>query len=289
MTKILIAGATGYLGKAILLELKNQGYWTRVLVRSEKQKLDLQSISDEVFVGQITQAETLQGICNDINIVFSSIGITRQRDGLTYEDVDYKGNLNLLKESERSGVRDFYYTSVFLSPEMKDISIIKAKEKFVSELKSSNLNTIVLRPTGFFVDLLEIYNLAKKGIAITIGGGLSKSNPISGIDLANIIVSIINNGTPKSNFEEHDIGGPTTYNQKELIAICQNNTKKNVRTINIPIFLVRIIKKISKMLLKPKDNGPLEFFLTVMAIDMCAPKNIGQSFDEYIKLKKTTD
>tara|TARA_Y100001954_G_C15445958_1_gene423947 strand:- start:366 stop:512 length:147 start_codon:yes stop_codon:yes gene_type:complete len=33
MERILVAGATGYLGQFIVKELKNRGYWVRVLIR----------------------------------------------------------------------------------------------------------------------------------------------------------------------------------------------------------------------------------------------------------------
>ncbi len=38
MKKVLVAGATGYLGKHIVNELKSRGYWVRVLIRKESQK-----------------------------------------------------------------------------------------------------------------------------------------------------------------------------------------------------------------------------------------------------------
>jgi nucleoside-diphosphate-sugar epimerase len=38
MKKILIAGATGYLGKYLVKEAKKRNYWVRVLIRKESQK-----------------------------------------------------------------------------------------------------------------------------------------------------------------------------------------------------------------------------------------------------------
>ncbi|MDD2346469.1 MAG: hypothetical protein PHY85_10055 [Bacteroidales bacterium] len=46
---------------------------------------------DDFFVGEITKPQTLIGIAENIDWVFSTIGITRQKDGLTYMDVDYQG------------------------------------------------------------------------------------------------------------------------------------------------------------------------------------------------------
>ena len=56
----------------------------------------------EVFVGEATGPETLAGLCEDIDIVFSSIGLTRQKDGLTFQEVDYQGNKNILDQALRA-------------------------------------------------------------------------------------------------------------------------------------------------------------------------------------------
>jgi len=39
--------------------------------------------ADEVFVGQVTDPATLAGAAEDVSAVFSTVGITRQRDGFT--------------------------------------------------------------------------------------------------------------------------------------------------------------------------------------------------------------
>ena len=78
--KVLVAGATGYLGQYLVKELKRRGFWVRVLIRREDQKEKFESV-DDFFIGQITEPHSLVGITNDIDWVFSTIGITRQKDG----------------------------------------------------------------------------------------------------------------------------------------------------------------------------------------------------------------
>ena len=50
-------------------------------------------------------------ITKNIDFVFSSIGITRQKDGMTYLEVDYQGNSNLLKKALKDEVEVFQYIS----------------------------------------------------------------------------------------------------------------------------------------------------------------------------------
>ena len=100
MKRILVAGATGYLGRYVVKEFKKQGYWVRALARSADRLDDLKDYVDEAFIGAVTDPASLDGICQDIDIVFSSIGITKQKDNLTYMDVDYQSNKNLLEEAK---------------------------------------------------------------------------------------------------------------------------------------------------------------------------------------------
>lgn len=90
---------------------------------------------DDVFIGEVTQPETLQGVCDDVDIVFSSIGITRQKDGVTFKHVDYQGNKNLLHQAKASSVKKFIFVSVFQFALLKHIAIVKVREMFVENWK----------------------------------------------------------------------------------------------------------------------------------------------------------
>ncbi|WP_140205551.1 NmrA family NAD(P)-binding protein, partial [Vibrio parahaemolyticus] len=59
MKRILVAGATGYLGRFLVQALKTQGYWVRILVRNHSQTT-LFSDVDDIFIGEITKPEQLK-------------------------------------------------------------------------------------------------------------------------------------------------------------------------------------------------------------------------------------
>ena len=121
MKRVLVAGATGYLGGFVAQEFKNRGYFVRALVRSAKKLDGLWDSTDEIVEAQITQPKTLERICDGIDVVFSSVGITRQKDGLTFKDVDYQGNKNLLEVALAAGVKKFVYVSAFNGPELRHL------------------------------------------------------------------------------------------------------------------------------------------------------------------------
>ena len=98
--RVLLAGATGYLGRYIASLLLDNGYCGRLIVRN-KQKACFDERMFEVVEAEITKSQTLASICNSVDIVISTVGITRQKDGLTYMDVDYQANMNLLQEAKK--------------------------------------------------------------------------------------------------------------------------------------------------------------------------------------------
>ncbi len=143
MKRVLIAGATGYLGKFAVQAFKERGYHVRVLTRSEKRLSEPGPFTapalsrddvDEIFVGEITRPETLSALMDGIDLVFSSVGISRQRDRLTFEQVDYQCNKNLIDLCQSSGVKRFVYVSMQGAENSMQLAITQAHEKVVTAL-----------------------------------------------------------------------------------------------------------------------------------------------------------
>lgn len=282
--RVLIAGATGYLGKYITEELISQEYETKAIVRNKK-KLQIESPLLEIVHAEVTKLDSLNNICNDVDVVISSIGITRQKDGLTYMDVDYQANLNLLNQAKKSGVKKFIYVSVFNGEKMRHLKMCEAKEKFVDELKNSDIDYCVVRPTGFFSDMLDMLTMAKKGRIYLFGNGELELNPIHGKDLAKEIVNFI-----LESKVELSIGGPDVFTQRELAELAFDSCRKSVKITYIPDFIRRFLSKILRYLTPLSVYGPVEFFLKAMGMSMVAPicgeHHLAQFFAEEVRKDK---
>lgn len=240
--RVLVAGATGYLGTYLVKELKKRGYWVRVLVRTEQQK-DKMKLADDVFVGQIIQPQTLKGIADSMDVVFSTVGITRQKEGLTYWDVDYQGNVNLLQEAISSTVSQFLYVSAINGDKFRHLKIFEAKEGFVDELKKSNLDYTVIRPNGFFSDMLDFLNMAKSGRAYLFGKGDQLINPIAGSDLASFCVSLLE----QKQANEVSVGGPDVFTLKEIanLALDSWNKKRKITFLpdSVRVIMIQVLQR----------------------------------------------
>lgn len=284
MNKVLIAGATGYLGSYVAKEFIKQNYFTRLIVRNP-QKLKAAGIeANEVIKAEVTDKATLTGCCQNVEVVFSSIGITRQKDGLTYMDVDYQANLNLLEEAKASGVKKFIYVSVLNGQNLRHLKICEAKEKFVDALKSSGVDYCIIRPTGYFSDMKEFYEMADKGRVYLFGNGAHTMNPIDGEDLAKACVDAVH-----SIEKEIQIGGPDvlTYNQIGETAFSVSGKKKKIA--HIPYWVKNLVLFIMRTFTNSKVYGPVEFFMTVLSMDIIAPKYGNHHLKIYFEELKTKD
>jgi uncharacterized protein YbjT (DUF2867 family) len=130
-----LAGATGYLGKYVAAELEKQQYPTKIILRN-KNKTAYHS-EQEIIMAEVTKPESLVGIMDGVETVISTVGITKQKDGLTYMDVDYQANLNLLEEAKKAGVKKFIYVSALNADNLTHLKMCSAKERFVKELPTA--------------------------------------------------------------------------------------------------------------------------------------------------------
>lgn len=255
MRRVLVAGATGHLGGFVAQEFKRRGYFVRALARSPEKLDPIRDSLDEVVQAEITRPETLDGACYGMDVVFSSVGITKQKGKLTFKDVDYQGNKNLLEVAQRSGVGKFIYVSVFGGPRLLHLDIVKAHEDFVSVLRDSGLSHTVIRPTGFFSDMGEYMQMARKGRVYLFGNGANRINPIHGADLAEVCVDAV-----EGDAREVDVGGPEVLTHREIARLALSAAGKPERITSVPVWIMRGVVSLTRIF--NRHQGELLAFMT---------------------------
>lgn len=263
--KILVAGSTGYLGKHILRELENRGISFKAIARNPGKLPDLDQ--EQILKAEVTDPSSLSGICEGFDVVISTVGITRQKNGLTYMDVDYQANLNLLREAQKAGVQKFIYISAINGDKMRHLKIFEAKEGFVDKLKESGIDYTVLRPNGFFSDMRDFLEMAKRGRVYLFGSGQYRLNPIHGADLAEVVLDSI-----ASKEKEITVGGPDVLTQNEIAALALDSWYKDVKITHLPDWTRKLTISLLRTFTSSKTYGPIEFFMTAMAMNNVAPR-----------------
>ena len=204
MQSIFIAGATGYLGRFLCAAYRRRGYHVTALVRDRARAGDLEA--DTLIEAEATRPETLSGVMDGNDLVISALGITRQVDGLSYREVDYGANLNLLRAAEQAGVGRFAYVHVLKAQAMRHVPLVSAKADFVDALQASSIASTVIAPSGYFSDMGDFLSMARSGRIWLFGAGSTRINPIHGADLARAV-----GGATEAGCDWLDVGGPETF------------------------------------------------------------------------------
>ena len=109
--RVVVAGATGYLGKYAVQALQRKGWRVRALARPSCLG-DAAIACDEVFTGQATRPETLAGLFVGANRRLLFIGVRHFRRKPTFEEVDFGANATLVAAAAEAGVKRFVFVSI---------------------------------------------------------------------------------------------------------------------------------------------------------------------------------
>jgi dihydroflavonol-4-reductase len=193
--KVLVTGATGYLGKALVPILHDKGYDIRILARgSSNTSIFSQLKNIEIFHGDITSKESLEGIQKDVEYVYHLAVLGHYdvvEDDQDYFEVNMKGSLNLLQHFAGSKVKKFLYTTTtgalgpishkaatendFIPPVTPyGMSKYKAELSIREFAEKYSIPYVMVRLThvygpGEVRDLYRIIRMIKKGIFPQVG------------------------------------------------------------------------------------------------------------------------
>lgn len=276
MRRVFIAGATGYLGRHLCTEYQQRGWYVIALVRKATQAAPI--AADQLVEAQATDPLTLKGVMAEADLVISCLGITRQADGMGYWDVDYKANLNLLREAERAGVTRFGYIHVLGSSDMMQVPMVAAKAAFVAELQRSAIAATVVAPTGFFSDMDDFLKMAQSGRVWLFGDGSKRLNPIDGADLASATAEAI-----EARLDWLDVGGPDIFSQRELAELAFASIGKPPQITLLPDIVRRIALHVLPFVTPRHVSGPARFFLSALALDMVGTRHGTRGLRDYFE------
>ena len=276
--KVVLAGAFGRLGSDILRALVRDGHDV-LAVDMVLRELDGIEGSYEKKQVDVTKPEQLAGLCEGADAVITTVGLTRTSAEVTNYDIDYRGNLNLLNEAKRAGVKKFAYVSVLKADRAPKVPMLHAKYLLEEALKASGIDYVIFRPIGYFYDIAEVFKpMIEKGEVTLLGKKPVSANVIDTTDLADFMLLHLNDKNVT-----YDIGGTETYTYKQIARMFFAAAGKEPVIKHAPPFLFDVLAFINKL----KKNGKeaiLRFSKWTLTESMVAEHRFGRlSFKEYIE------
>jgi divinyl chlorophyllide a 8-vinyl-reductase len=243
--RVLLAGATGYIGQAVLRELVAQGHEVVALVRpgrrlslglsDHKSDETLDALSDAVTVveTEITSDEDWTSPLPNTDVVVSCLA-SRSGAAADARLVEYEANRRLLAYAERVAVEHFVLLSA-ICVQIPRLAFQREKLKFEALLDESLVPATIIRATAFFRSLVGQVERVRAGKPFLLfsSGNTTACKPISDRDLARFMVSKM--ALPPSNTAVLPIGGPgpalTPQDQGRLL--CET-LRQPFRTTSLP-------------------------------------------------------
>lgn len=275
--KIVLAGAYGNLGADIFRELLKAGH---EVVAADMIERDLGVEGNYNFKKiNVQNPETLKGLCDGADAVITTVGLTKTSAEVTNYQIDYQGNLNILEEAKKAGVKHFTYISVLKADKAPKVPMLHAKFLFEEELKKSGISYTIHRPTGYFYDIVKVFRpMIEKGEVTLLGKKPVHANVVSTEDFAAFIVAHVLDEN-----KTYNVGGKETYSYEEIARLCFAAAGKEPVIKRAPAFLFDVLAFVNKL----KKNGKeaiLRFSKWTLTEEMVGDTVCGEmSFKQYIE------
>ena len=275
--KVVLAGAYGNLGADIFKSLLKAGH---EVVAADMIERDLGVEGDFTFKKiNVQEPATLAGLCDGADVVITTVGLTKTSAEVTNYQIDYQGNLNILEEAKKAGVKHFTYISVLKADKAPKVPMLHAKYLFEEELKKSGIAYTIHRPTGYFYDIVKVFRpMIEKGEVTLLGNDPVHANVVSTEDFADFIVAHMTDEN-----KMYDVGGKETYSYEEIANLCFKAAGKEPVIKRAPAFLFDVLAFVNHF----KKNGKeaiLRFSKWTLTEEMVGDTVCGEmSFKQYIE------
>jgi len=226
---ILVAGATGLVGRQVARSLLHEGHPVRILVRARSAYDDLVEAGAEAVVGDLTAPDSLDIACAGVEAVVTTATASSTGDDEAVEAVDWLGNRNLVDAASREGVRRFVFVSTLAADPRSPVPVFRAKGETEQRLRESDLVWTVLHATSF-MDLLippvvGVPALAGRPVTL-VGSGRRRHSFVAARDVAGYAAAAVH--SPHAERRVLLVGGPEPLTWLDIVAVFSRELGREV-------------------------------------------------------------
>jgi nucleoside-diphosphate-sugar epimerase len=253
--KVLVTGATGFVGGHLVDALQDGSTEITVLVRSPSKAAGLVRQGVRVVAGDLHDPVGLEQATRAQDIVYHVAGVVAARNEAEFYRANEEGTRNLLVTAERQGTPRFVLVSSLAAagPAPRGVPLTGGesphpvtaygRSKLAAEqvVRSSSLPWSIIRPPIVYGprdrEVLKIFRLARLGLAPVFGDGRQELSAIHAKDLARALIAVT--GTTTTVRRTYHACHPQIFTSGELGQAVAGAMGRSALTLRVPQALGR--------------------------------------------------
>ena len=274
MKRILVIGASGFIGGYLTKQLLAEGYSVRCMVRNPEKVKELADLGCEIVKGDFSAPATVQDAMESMDAVYLSIHTLapqhKDTSKLGFMDVEMNALKNILTACKQHDVhRLIYVTSLGISADSKD-AWTSGRWKTQAYLLESGLDVTIIQP-GMIVGIGgQGFNMvlanAQKRTAFVLGNGKNKFRCVAIEDLVYNLIGVLDKTAAYG--QCYEVGSDDVLTADELIDKAAEVTgHPNPSKIHIPLGLLRFAAPLIELIAK-SPKGAIKGALGGLGADM---------------------
>jgi uncharacterized protein YbjT (DUF2867 family) len=242
---LLLTGATGLVGSALLRRLIGEGTQVRCLVRDPR-RLGAQRVRVQIALGDLTDPPSFRNAMRGVDTVVHLAASIRDQPRGSIEELNGIATWRMVRAAQRAGVERFVFFSVLGASTHHRARFFRAKALAEQAVAEADLHStifapsIVYAPGDRWLTLLE--RMALLPVMPVSGRGRAAYQPIWAEDVADCVIAALRDTPPpaggRGDVERFELAGPQTLSQDEIIRLVLRSQHRNRPLLHVPTPLV---------------------------------------------------
>jgi uncharacterized protein YbjT (DUF2867 family) len=217
---LLLTGATGLVGSALLPCLVAEGQPVRCLVRDPR-RLGPQRVRVQIALGDLADPPSFRNAMRGVSTVVHLAASTRDQPRGSIEELAAIATWRMVEAAQRAGVERFVYFSALGASTHHRARLFRAKALAEQAVRESEMYTTVIAPSLVYAPgdrwLTLIERLSLLPLVPISGRGRAVCQPIWAEDVASCVVAALRNASDSTTHERYELAGPQTMTYNKVV------------------------------------------------------------------------
>ncbi len=237
---LLLTGATGLVGRALLRRLTASGEPVRCLVRDPR-RLGADRVRVQIALGDLADPPSFRNAMRGVRTVVHLATAIRDQPAGSIEELNGIATWRMVQAAERAGVEHFVFMSSLGAVRHDRTRFLRAKALAESAVLASDVRHTVLAPSFVyapgdpFLTMVERAGMLLPVVPIS-GRGRALYQPIWADDVADAIVAALDGGGAGD--RRYELAGPQTLSHQEIVELVLRAAGRARPTVNVPTPIV---------------------------------------------------